>query len=151
MDLVELCAGATIWLPVEVEGALLSLGDLHVRMGRGEAVGSGLECSGEVVATVQIAKSQPIPGPIICDSARISFAGTGEDQPEAEAIAVRAAWDWLTRDCGVNREDGLAIAATLLDLNFGGPAGANVVASFDLDGLREANVPVDLWPLLPAD
>jgi amidase len=147
MDLVELSAGATIWLPVEVEGARLSLGDLHVRMGRGEPVGSGLECGGEVVATLRIAAGRSMSGPFVCDSMRISFVGTGEDEPEAERSAVRAAWDWLTNACGVDLDTGLSICAALLDLNHGGPAGANVVAGFDISALNEAGVSTTVWPL----
>lgn len=147
MDLVELCEGATIWLPVEVEGALLSLGDLHVRMGRGEPIGSGLECAGEVISTIQIAHGRSIAGPVVCDSTRIHFVGTGRKQDEAERIAVRASWDWLTRDAGIDRATGLAISAPLLDLNLGGPAGANVVASFEIAALQRAGVATNVWPL----
>jgi amidase len=32
MDLREMSPGATLWLPVQVEGALFAMGDLHTAM-----------------------------------------------------------------------------------------------------------------------
>jgi acetamidase/formamidase len=147
MDLVELRAGATIWLPVEVDGALLSLGDLHARMGRGEPLGSGLECGGAVVATLLLARDRGLLGPVVTDDERIHFVGTGEDDSAATSTAVRAAWEWLTRESGVDRQTAILLAASLLELNHGGPAGANVVASFELAALRDARCNLDVWPL----
>ena len=37
MDLTYAQPGATVFLPVEVPGALLSIGDIHAVMGRGES------------------------------------------------------------------------------------------------------------------
>jgi amidase len=148
MDLVEIKPGATVWLPVEVEGGLLSLGDLHARMGRGEPVGAGLECAGSVTGTVLLAPAMALAGPIFCDEWRVSFVGTSPDEwREAETVAVNAAWEWLTVSCGVLHDDALVICAALLDVDAGGPAGNNVVASFPLAELRDAGVQVDVWPV----
>src|SRR5690606_25696419 len=38
----------TLWLPIEVEGALLSLGDLHAAMGEGEGLEVAIEAAGRV-------------------------------------------------------------------------------------------------------
>jgi len=148
MDLVELRAGTTVWLPVEVEGALLSLGDLHARMGRGEPLGSGLECGGAVTGTVYVAANVAMRGPVLCDAERVMFVGTSEvDWRDAETIAVRAAWDWLTIDCEVPRDDALLISAALMDVSAGGPAGNNVVASLHIDALAQAGVRTSVWPI----
>ncbi len=129
--LVELVAGATIWFPVRCPGGLLSLGDLHVRMGRGEVVGAGLECAGVVTAILQTEKSIELVCPVAIDPTHIHFIGThADDSAEAERIAVRAAWDWLAQDVSLSETTRLAICASLLDLNHGGPSGAIVVASF---------------------
>ncbi|HEX6351056.1 MAG TPA: acetamidase/formamidase family protein [Candidatus Dormibacteraeota bacterium] len=44
MDCAELLAGTTLFLPVEVEGALFSCGDGHARQGDGEVSGTAIEC-----------------------------------------------------------------------------------------------------------
>ena len=147
MDLIELCPGTTIWFPVEVQGGLLSLGDLHARMGRGEPLGSGLECRGSVTGTAIIAAGPRIAGPVVCDVRSIAFVGTSTvDWRDAETRAVRAAWNWLT-STGIDENDGLAICAALLDVENGGPAGNNVLAAFAIADLEAAGVAIDVWPL----
>lgn len=148
MDLPEIGPGTTIWFPVEVEGGLLSLGDLHARMGRGEPVGAGIECAGSVTGTFLIADGQSINGPVFCDDYRVGFVGTSSDDwRDAEAAAVRAAWDWLTGAGGVGADDALVISAALLGVDAGGPAGNNVVASFPIAELDSAGVNTSVWPI----
>ena len=57
MDSKIIRKGATLWLPVRVPGALLSMGDLHATMGDGEVVGTGLEIDGEVLVRVRLLKN----------------------------------------------------------------------------------------------
>ena len=43
MDIRQITAGSTVYLPVWVEGALLSVGDAHAVQGDGEVCVTGLE------------------------------------------------------------------------------------------------------------
>lgn len=54
MDVQEVRAGTTVYLPVEVPGALLHVGDLHAAMGDDEVAHSALECAGEVELRVRL-------------------------------------------------------------------------------------------------
>jgi amidase len=47
-------AGSVLYLPVNVPGALLSLGDVHALMGEAEITGTALETSGDVTVTITI-------------------------------------------------------------------------------------------------
>ncbi len=49
--------GSTVVMPVNVEGALLSLGDLHGKQGAGELLGCAVECDGRVTVSVDIIKA----------------------------------------------------------------------------------------------
>ena len=141
MDLVELSPGATLWLPVEVPGALFALGDLHAAMGRGEPTGAGLECAGSATVRFEVAKGLSISGPRVETSTQISFVGTDpRNTDRAIAVAIRTAWLWLTTDRNVAVREALTLCSALLDVNLGGPAGANAVASFDRVRLSEAGV-----------
>lgn len=143
LDLVELRAGAALWLPVQVEGALFALGDLHAAMGRGEPTGAGLECAGAVTVRFDLAKQQPLRGPRVEMAGTICFVGTHRhDVDAAISEAVRAAWDWLTSERNVEARTALTLCSALLDVNLGGPAGANAVATFDRAQLAEAGVDV---------
>jgi len=56
-------AGNTLYLPIEVEGGLLSCGDGHVLQADGECAGSAIECPMEVTVgleAVDLAIDQPI-------------------------------------------------------------------------------------------
>jgi formamidase len=52
LDVPQARAGATVFLPVDVPGALLSLGDVHFAQGDGEVCGTAIECS--MTAVIQI-------------------------------------------------------------------------------------------------
>src|SRR5439155_846955 len=52
-----LVAGSKLFLPVEVEGALFSAGDLHVAQGDGEVCGSAIEVAGAVTVRFGLHKS----------------------------------------------------------------------------------------------
>ena len=65
MDIVETCPGNTVYLPVEVEGGYLYLGDAHAAQGHGELTANGLEMPSTTTITVHLVKDRPIPGPRI--------------------------------------------------------------------------------------
>ncbi len=54
VDLPELVQGTTVVLPVNVEGGLLWMGDVHACQGDGEITGCALECQGEIRARVTV-------------------------------------------------------------------------------------------------
>ena len=65
MDCKRIGAGTTLYLPVNVPGALLAMGDLHAVMGDGEVCVCGAEIAGEVTVRVSVVKSQPLPLPFL--------------------------------------------------------------------------------------
>lgn len=58
MDTKLIAKGATLYLPVNVPGALLALGDLHAAMGDGEVSVCGVEVAGEVTVTITVIKGK---------------------------------------------------------------------------------------------
>jgi formamidase len=48
LDVRQLVAGSRLWLPVDVPGALFSIGDLHFAQGDGEVCGTAIEVAGAV-------------------------------------------------------------------------------------------------------
>ncbi|MFC4243814.1 acetamidase/formamidase family protein [Gryllotalpicola reticulitermitis] len=54
LDIRHLTAGATLTLPVGVEGALLSVGDAHAAMGDGEVCGTGVETNARTRLRIQV-------------------------------------------------------------------------------------------------
>ena len=78
MDVRELCAGATLYLPVLNSGALFSAGDAHAAQGDGEVCINGIECPADVSLRFHLHKSQTLAGPLV-ESAAPARAGTGSE------------------------------------------------------------------------
>jgi acetamidase/formamidase len=65
MDFNEVGEGATIYLPVNVVGALLYVGDGHALQGDGELNGNALETSMDVEFTVELLKDKKVNTPFV--------------------------------------------------------------------------------------
>lgn len=63
MDIRDLAAGSELYLPVEVTGALLSIGDTHACQGDGEVCGTAVESPMDVVARLDLIKQKPLANP----------------------------------------------------------------------------------------
>lgn len=63
MDIRDLAAGTTLYLPVEVEGALFSIGDTHAAQGDGEVCGTAIESPMEVSLGLDLIKNEPLKFP----------------------------------------------------------------------------------------
>ena len=64
LDIRDLGIGSTVYLPVYVPGAMLSIGDCHALQGDGETAICGLEVSAAVTVRVTILKEQ-LPTPLL--------------------------------------------------------------------------------------
>jgi len=65
MDVRDLCAGATLYLPVFNRGALFSAGDAHAAQGDGEVCINGIECPADVTLRFRVHKRQPLSAPFL--------------------------------------------------------------------------------------
>jgi acetamidase/formamidase len=63
LDVRDLAAGSTLWLPVEVAGALFSVGDTHAAQGDGEVCGTAIESAMAVTLTFELEKGANLPFP----------------------------------------------------------------------------------------
>lgn len=105
MDCSRITAGATLYLPVCVEGGLLALGDLHARMGDGEVAVCGLEIGGRVTVRVSVVKGSDLPTPFLVNgdiAAAIHSEKTLEQASEGAAMAMHR---FLTQALGMNPHD----------------------------------------------
>ena len=65
MDVSDLTAGATLYLPVLNKGALFSAGDVHAAQGDGEVCINGIECPADVSLRFKLHKRRPLAGPLV--------------------------------------------------------------------------------------
>jgi amidase len=96
MDFNEIVEGATVYLPVNVPGALLYVGDGHAAQGDGELTGDALETSMEVEFTVDVIAAKRIPGPRVESSTHIMAVGLDGSLDNAFRDATSNMAQWLT-------------------------------------------------------
>lgn len=83
MDCTKIRKGATVYLPVNVEGALLAIGDLHALMGDGEVGVCGVETDGCVTVKITVLKDCKLPTPFIVDEKHAISVYSAETADEA--------------------------------------------------------------------
>ena len=120
LDCRELVAGSTLYLPIPVDGALLSVGDAHAAQGDGEVSGTAIECGTER-ADLTLDVRDDLLGlrpatPIAATPAGWVCMGIGDDLDEAAAEAMDAMLDLLGALHGVSRPDAMALASVVVDL-----------------------------------
>lgn len=103
MDLVEVCPGNVVYLPVTFPGGYLYLGDAHAAMGHGELSANGLEMPAESRIKVDLLKGLEIPAPRIESSTEIMAVATGAPMERAVAEAYSRLILWMEADFGWNR------------------------------------------------
>jgi acetamidase/formamidase len=138
IDCKDLIQGSVLYLPVAVEGALLSVGDGHARQGDGEVSGTAIECGMTTELEVSV-----VPDPVLTTpyattpTGRITF-GFDEDLNEASAAALNAMLTWMGQLFTVSRTEALALASGVVDLRVTQVANGvwGVHAVLDDDALR---------------
>ncbi|PYE54127.1 acetamidase/formamidase family protein [Deinococcus yavapaiensis] len=126
MDVRQLVKGATLYLPVEVEGALFSVGDVHGAQGDGEVCGTGIETDGLVTLKFGVLRGAGIASPQLGVPAMFDahlgekgwFATTGHapDLMEAARIALLEMLRHLKRVRGLSLVDAYILASACVDL-----------------------------------
>jgi acetamidase/formamidase len=126
LDTRQLVRGTTLYLPVQVEGALFSCGDAHAAQGDGEVCVTGIESPMYAALKFTLEeRSIPAPqfltapGPLTPQVDGGGFYGTtgvGPDLYAAAQEAVRAMIDHLTESYDLSREDAYVLSSLCVDL-----------------------------------
>jgi acetamidase/formamidase len=123
LDVRQLTAGATLFLPVEVPGGLFSVGDAHAAQGDGEVAGTGIETDATVTLRFSLRKGCAVRGPqfrapTLGKAAGPWFAATGHgpDLYEAAREALRGILEYLAEQHGLARPQACILASACVDL-----------------------------------
>jgi acetamidase/formamidase len=116
IDCKELTAGTTLYLPIAVEGGLLSAGDAHARQGDGEVSGTAIETTSRSSLTLDLLDDLELQWPCArIDGAWLTF-GFDPALDAAAQIALDGMLALMQREHGVGRADALALASVVVDL-----------------------------------
>lgn len=118
MDDRDVVEGTTVYLPVLVEGALLSVGDGHAAQGDGEVSGTAIEAPLRIVYEVRLIDDPgyELSAPQYLTDEVYAVTGFAETIDEAARRATRAMVDYLTRSQGLDRTEAYVLASTAADL-----------------------------------
>ncbi len=117
LDNKELIAGSTLYLPVHVRGALLSIGDAHAMQGDGEVTLTALETSVRGTVQVSVRKGKRLNWPRAETPTHYIAMGLHPDLNEAARLAVREAIDFLTAEKGIPRDEAYILCSIGVDLH----------------------------------
>ncbi|WP_371749459.1 acetamidase/formamidase family protein [Streptomyces sp. NBC_01283] len=115
MDIPEMRAGVTCHLGVNVEGALLSLGDGHAPQGEGETCGVAVECAMNTVVIVELLKGITTPWPRLESDTHIISTGSARPLEDAFRISQPDLLQWLVRDYGFSELDAYQFATQTVE------------------------------------
>ena len=127
LDIRQLVAGSRLYLPVDVPGALLSIGDLHFAQGDGEVCGTAIEVAGAVTVVLHVHQDHERRSRFPSFEAparpgRRSFATTGipvdnaMDLSVAAREALGAMIDHLVATYGFQAPAAYALCSAVVDL-----------------------------------
>jgi acetamidase/formamidase len=105
MDAPEVSAGNTLYLPVNVSGALLYFGDGHAAMGDGEIAGTAVEVPMRVRLQVDVVKGKRTAWPRFENEKEIMAAGIYRPVDDALRIAFTELVAWIHADYGLSELD----------------------------------------------
>jgi len=118
MDLNELQAGSTLYLPVFLKGGLIWIGDAHCRQGNGEVNLTALECAyKEIEIQPIVRKDLKIEWPRAETKDNWIFTGFDEDLNQVMKIAVQQTVNWLSTQkmAPMSREEAYALTSMVGD------------------------------------
>ncbi|KAL1985648.1 hypothetical protein VTN96DRAFT_7515 [Rasamsonia emersonii] len=129
VDCRDLTVGSTLYLPVQVPGALFSCGDGHAAQGQGEVCGSAIETPMKATLRLTVCKNHPwVTSPHlqtppetppiypVVDKGRYATMGLDSDLLEATKKAVRHMIEWLVATKGLTRSEAYILASVAGDL-----------------------------------
>ena len=108
-------AGATMYYPVQVPGALFSIGDPHVSQGDGEISGTAIEASLDVLFELRVRKDFRFPSPLLETPLHWIVHGFDEDLNVAMRNASKDMMTLLTEHRGLTRDDAYSLMSVAGD------------------------------------
>jgi acetamidase/formamidase len=126
LDIKHLTAGSTLYLPIEVAGAMFSIGDCHGAQGDGEVCVTGIEAPMSVTARLSLRSDMNVEQPrfetngpftaIGVDEPMYGTTGVAGDLMDATKLAVRHMIDHLHEERGLTRAEAYLLCSAAVDL-----------------------------------
>ena len=110
-------AGATMYYPVLVDGALFSVGDPHISQGDGEIAGTAIESSLDVLFQITLRRDFSFPSPLLETADSWIVHSFNEDLNIAMRGAALDMLTWLTEHRRLSRDDAYSLMSVAADFS----------------------------------
>ncbi|MBT5873672.1 MAG: hypothetical protein HOH43_09650 [Candidatus Latescibacteria bacterium] len=104
MDTLDVTVGSRVFLPVQVTGALLSIGGVKACVGDGESIGVGVEVAAEVTVRVDILPGGRFSWPRVETKDDYITVASASSVDQAAKLAVMEMVRWLEQEKGLDFE-----------------------------------------------
>ena len=125
MDVTECGPGATVYLPVMVEGAYLSIGDIHAIMAEGESSFVAIEAEGVAVVSIEVVPGMTLRAPRVETDDEWIFVGLGDPVQESITRGYEDMFGFLVTEHGWTPGDAYTVMSALGHSRLGGPTGSS--------------------------
>lgn len=133
LDSPRLRAGATLYLGVNVPGALFSLGDGHFRQGAGEACGTGVEGAMDSTVIVELIKGGAPPWPRVETDDQLCSLGSARPLEDAWRIAQLDLTRWAQQLVGWDELDAYQLLSQAVEASPANVVDANYTTEVAVD------------------
>lgn len=133
MDASESSVGNTLYLPVNVPGALLYMGDGHAAMGDGEIAGTAIEVPLRVRLRVRVIKGQRIEWPRFENRDEIMAVGIYRPLDDCLRIAFTQLIEWIHQDYGLSELDAYELLSKVATIHLAEMVDPNYVVIAKVD------------------
>lgn len=120
----QLGPGSTLFLPVFAKGGLLTIEDVHAKMGDGEATASAVEIAAEVTLRCHVATKLQLSQPLVVTQDEVQTMGTGQTAEEAARSALDELAHLIVSRTDADMTEAAMLASVAADLRISEMAGS---------------------------
>lgn len=125
MDTPQMRAGTTVFLGVNIDGALFSIGDGHYRQGEGEACGTAVEGAMTTTLIVDLVKGHAPAWPRLEDDTQWMTVGSSRPMEDSWRIANAELVGWLGELYGLHPLDAYQLLSQISEAPIANVVDAN--------------------------
>lgn len=133
MDMPDVRPGNTIFLPAQVEGGQIYLGDCHAAQGDGELCGVAIEHPTVTTITIDVVKNWNIEWPRLESDDFLMSIGSVRPMEDAARIAYTDLIEWLVSDYGFEKMDAYMLLTQVGSVRLGNMVDPNYTVGAAMD------------------
>lgn len=117
MDCKRIGKGSAVFLPVNVPGALLAMGDVHALMGDGEVIVCGMEIAAQITVKVDVLKGLALPLPMVVAGSHVMTIASEITLDQAAVTASEMMLQFIQQALNMDLQEAGMLLSIMGDLH----------------------------------